>query len=131
MGKDRILVGKHCMEKPEVILSLSSTYSLLTTDLAVEDSLCHYPSIINSISMSPEDILQFLSFHFDNKCLERIAFSESSLMFIAKERKIKVAVTDMVTQNICNELCIETINPHREKSSQSNSVGSKDYGIAG
>ncbi len=98
MEKINILVGKHCMEHSDIILSLCSTYEILTTDLSVCDSLCTYPTTIKSITLSAEEMLQFTSFLSDNRCLHNIGTSESSLLFIAAKRKIKVAVMDFVTQ---------------------------------
>lgn len=113
------MVGKHCMEMSGIALSLCSSYSLLTTDLAANDSLCIYPTFIGNITLSKEEMLQFVSFFSDHKCLQRIGFSESSVLFIAKRRKIKVAVVDMVTRCVCDELGIETINVQSETSEKS------------
>ena len=116
MEKDIILVGKHCMEQSETILSLCSKYSLFTTDIAAADSLCIYPSTIKSITLSPEEMLRFASFHSEHECLQKLAFSEASLLFIAKHRKIKVAVIDTITKTVCKELNINTINVQQKKS---------------
>lgn len=116
MDNNNLLVGKHCMEISGIILSLCSTYSLVTTDLAANDSLCIYPTSIRYITLSKEEMLQFNTFYSEHNDLHRIGFSESSLLFVAKRRKIKVAVLDIVTERICCELGIETINVSRKKS---------------
>lgn len=116
MEKKSLLIGKHCMEQSEIVLSLCSLYNLFTTDLASYDSLCKYPTSIVNITLSKEEILQLVSFFSDNKSLQKVGFSESSVLFIAKQRKVKVAVMDMVTQSICDELGIDTINVRNKKS---------------
>lgn len=114
MEKVSLLVGKHCMELSEVILSLSSAYSLYTSYFVNYDSLCTYPGSIQIISLSAEDMQQFASFFSENKILNKIGLSESSLLFIAKCRDIKVAVVDNLTQSICSELGIKTIKAKRK-----------------
>ncbi|MDE5629028.1 MAG: hypothetical protein K2I69_05645 [Muribaculaceae bacterium] len=109
MGKINILVGKHCMEHPNVVRSLCSTYVLHTTDLAACDSLCKYPTTVKNITLAAAEMLQFASFYSDNKCLQKIGISESSLLFTALQRKIKVVVMDCITQSVCDELGIETL----------------------
>ena len=104
MKKDSIIVGKHCMEQSDVILSLCSKYDLFTTDLVECDSLYIYTTSIRNITLSSGEMLQFMSFFSENKCLHKIGFTESSLLFVAKLRKIKVAAVDVVTQSVCNEL---------------------------
>lgn len=115
MEKNCLMVGKHCMELSGIVLPLGSSYSLLTTDIAAHDSLCIYPSCVGNITLSDEEMSQFVLFFSNNKCLHKIGFSESSVLFIAKRRKIKVAVVDAVTQCVCNELGIETINVQSRK----------------
>lgn len=116
MEKLDIIVGKHCMEISEVIMSLRNTYNLLTTDLSHEDSLCIYPASIQIVHLSADEMSQFVAFYSNNTSLQRIGFSESSLLFIAKSRKIKVAVMDKITRKICQELGISTIQIQYKKS---------------
>ena len=113
MEKNNIIVGKHCMELSEVIISLRNTYDLVTTDLSASDSLCVYPTYIKVICLSTEEMLQFISFFHNYTSLQKIGFSESSLLFLAQSRRIKVAVMDKITQDICKELDIETIKIER------------------
>ena len=115
MEKKNIIVGKHCMEYSEVIVSLQANYNLITTDLSVGDSVCVYPGYIRIISFSADDMQRFLSFVHNNTSLQKIGFSESSLLFLAKVRKIKVAIMDKITQKVCDELGIETIKIKRRK----------------
>lgn len=116
MEKNYLMIGKHCMEVSGIVLSLCPSYSLLTTDIAAHDSLCIYPASVGNITLSEEEMSQFVLFFSNNKCLHRIGFSESSVLFIAKQRKIKVAVVDVVTQHVCDELGIGTINVQSRKS---------------
>lgn len=122
MEKINILVGKHCMEHSDIILSLCSTYEILTTDMAACDSLCSYPTTIKNITLSAEETLQYASFFYDNKCLQKIGFSESSLLFIALKRKTRIAVMDAVTQSVCDELGIETLTVFPKHPDTSDSV---------
>lgn len=115
MEKKNLIVGKHCMEYSEVIFSLRNTFSLITTDLSAKDSVCIYPGYISVISLSPDEMQQFVSFFYKNTLLQQIGLSESSLLFLAKSRKIKVAIMDKITQKICDELGIETIKIERIK----------------
>lgn len=115
MEKNCLMVGKHCMEISGIVLSLCPSYSLLTTDIAAHDSLCRYPASVGNIALSEEEMSQFVLFFSNNKCLHRIGFSESSVLFIAKRHNVKVAVVDTVTQCVCNELGIETINVQSRK----------------
>lgn len=107
------------MEQSDVILSLCSKYDLFTTDLVECDSLYIYPTSIRNITLSSGEMLQFMSFFSENKCLHKIGFTESSLLFVAKLRKIKVAAVDVVTQSVCNELGIETIMIQHKKTVRS------------
>lgn len=116
MAKSDIIVGKHCMEISEVIMSLRNIYNLLTTDLSNYDSFCIYPSSIQILTLSAEEMAQLALFINDNNCLQKIGFSESSLLYVAKSRKIKMAVMDRITQNICDELGIDTIQIQHKKS---------------
>lgn len=116
MEKNCLMIGKHCMEISGIVLSLCSSYSLFTTDIAAYDSLCRYPTSVGNITLSKEEMSQLVLFFSENKCLHRIGLSESSVLFIAKQRKVKVAVVDAVTQCVCNELGIETINVQSRKS---------------
>ena len=119
MEKNKIIVGKHCMEYSDVIFSLRNIYNLITTDLSADDSVCLYPGYINIISniisLSDDEMQQFVSFFHTNKSLQKIGFSESSLLFLAKSRKIEVAIMDTITQKICEELGIETLKIERIK----------------
>ena len=109
MEKNNIIVDKHCMEYSEVIFSLRNTYSLITTDLSAKDSVCIYPGYISVISLSPDEMQQFVSFFYKNTLLQQIGLSESSLLFLAKSRNIGVTIMDKITQKVCDELGIETI----------------------
>lgn len=122
MEKNNIIVGKHCMEYSDVIFSLRNTYDLITTDISTNDSVCIYPGDIDVVRLSADDMLQFLSFYYQNKSLQKIGLSESSLLFLAKTRKIKVAIMDTITQKVCEELGIETIKIQRRKTEISEST---------
>lgn len=120
--KNKLILGKYCMEKSELILSLCSSYSLLTTDLAANDSLCVYPTFVETITLSEEEMLQLLSAFVEDKYFQKIGLPESSLLFIAKRYNIKIAVADMATQCICDELGIETITVQSNKSEVSGTI---------
>lgn len=122
MEKNNIIVGKHCMEYSDVIFSLRNIYNLITSDLSAEDSVCLYPGYINVISLSADEMQQFVSLFHTNKSLQKIGFSESGTLFLAKSRKIKVAIMDTITQKICEELGIETIKVERRKNEISEST---------
>ncbi|MDE7402078.1 MAG: hypothetical protein K2M87_01550 [Muribaculaceae bacterium] len=122
MEKNNIVVGKHCMEYSDIIFSLRNIYNLITTDLSADDSVCLYPGYISVISLSPDQMQQLVSFFHTNHSLQQIGFSESSLLFLAKSRKIKVAIMDTITQKICDELGIETIKIERRKTEISEST---------
>ena len=109
MEKNNIIVGKHCMEYSDIIFSLRNSYDLITTDLSADGSVCLYPGYINVVSLSTDDMQQFFAFFHANNSLQKIALSESSLLFLAKSRKIKVAIIDKITQKIFEELGIETM----------------------
>ena len=115
MEKNKVIVGKHCMEYSEVIFSLRNTYSLITTDLSAKDSVCIYPGYISVISLSPDEMQQFVSFFYKNTLLQQIGLSESSLLFLAKSRNIRVAIMDKITQKVCDKLGIKTIKIERRK----------------
>ena len=103
------------MEYSEVIISLRNTYDLITSDISANDSVCIYPGYIDVVSLSADDMQQFITFFHNNKSLQKIGLSESSLLFLAKTRKTKVAIMDKLTQKICDELDIETIKIERRK----------------
>ncbi len=131
MEKLDIIVGKRCMEISEVIMSLSNTYNLLTTDLSYEDSLCIYPASIQIVRLSADEMSQFVAFYTHNTSLQRIGFSESSLLYIAKSRKIKVAVMDRITRKICEELGICTIQiQYKKPEIQEPFIANKDSRIS-
>ena len=108
------------MESSEIIFSLGFKYVMFTTDLVANDSLCIYPTTIHSITLSADEMLRLASFISGNRCLRKIGFSESSLLYVAKQRKIAVAVGDSITQCICDELGIETIKVQRQRPENSN-----------
>lgn len=107
MENIKIIVGKHCMEHSEIILPLSSKYTLISTDLAIAECRCIYPTCIQSISLSPKEMTEFLSLFQENPNLQKLGFSESSLLFVGSRRKIAIAVTDNLTENVCKQLGIE------------------------
>lgn len=119
-----LIVGKDCMESSQIILFLSAKYSLLTTEFAAEESVCLHHSLIENIVFSPEEMMEFARFLSENKCLQQIGFAESSMLFIARRRSIKIAVTDVVTQRVCSELGVETINIKRADTKLSNTISS-------
>ena len=115
------------MEYSEVIFSLRNTYNLLTTDLSAKDSVCIYPGYISVISLSPDEMQQFVSFFYKNTLLQQIGFSESSLLFLAKSRNIRVAIMDKITQKVCDELGIETIKiEHKNTEIATSTMFNKD-----
>lgn len=96
------------MEQSEIVLSLCSKYTLITTDLVAAQSQCIYPKSIQSISFSPNDMLHFCSFFTENANLQKLGFVESSLLFVAIRQRIMVAVTDNLMESVCKEIGIET-----------------------
>lgn len=131
MEKLDIIVGKHCMEISEVIMSLRNMYNLLTTDLSLEDSLCIYPASIQIVRLSADEMSQFVAFYSNHTSLQRIGFYESSLLFTAKSRKIKVAIMDKITRKICEEFGIGTIQIQYKKSEiQESFIPNKDSRIS-
>ena len=115
MEKNKIIVSKHCMEYSDVIFSLRNSYDLITTDLSAKDSLCIYPEYIRVISFSADDMQQFVTFFHTNNSLQKIGLSESSLLFLAKSRNIRVAIMDKITQEVCDKLGIKTIKIEQRK----------------
>lgn len=107
MENTKLIIGRHCMEQSEIVLSLCSKYTLITTDLVAAQSQCIYPKSIQSINFSPNEMLQFSSFFSENENLHRLGFAESSLLFMAIQRGIVVAVTDNMMENVCKEMGIE------------------------
>lgn len=107
MENKKIMVGKQCMEHSEITLLLCANTTLISTDLAVAECRCLYPASIQSISLSPKEMTEFISFFSENENLQKIGFSESSLLFVARRQKIAVVVTDSLTESICKEMGIE------------------------
>lgn len=108
MENTKIMIGRHCMEQSEIVLSLCSKYTLFTIDLVSAQSQIFYPACVQSIEFSPNEMLQFCSFFSENANLQKLGFIESSLLFVAIRRGIIVAVTDNIMENVCKEMEIET-----------------------
>lgn len=114
MNNQSLLVGKHCMELSEVIRLLCERFTLFTTDLAAMESFCTYPNSIQDITFSEDEMSELIAFYSENECLQKIGFAESSLLFIAKRRKIRVAAVDIITQRVCDELGIDVLKVQRK-----------------
>lgn len=104
------MVGKHCLEQSTIILSLCSKYTLITSDLVAADSRCSHLSSVQIVGLSSEEMCQYISFFSKHKCLEKVGFTDGSILFIAIRRKCKVAAVDTVSRNVCQELGIGIIN---------------------
>lgn len=49
-------------------------------------------------------MLQFYSFFSENENLQKLGFTESSLLFVAFQQNIRVAVSDKLMESVCKEI---------------------------
>lgn len=105
-----LLIGKYFLERPDAILELSRKYILFTTDIENSECANLHLSNVEIVNLTAEEMLLFASFLSEHQCLNKVGFYDASVLFVAAHCKMIVAVADVVTRQVCNDLGIDILD---------------------
>lgn len=108
MNKTNLIVGKDCLERPDILIELSKENLLFTTDIAYSEQKYSNLPHLNILEFTEAEMLLYSTFFSEHSCLQKIGFYEASILYVAECRKMKVATCDAVTRHVCLDLGIAT-----------------------